>query len=192
MDKHHPENPFEPFADDVVVHCKTKKQSKFVLKQISERLAKCKLELPLEKTKIVNLRGKSEERYQKKYYFLGFTIKPQWCKINGRGMLLPSNFICNKTERSKFAKFKAMEQHKRRIKLEELAKDQSPIIRGIINYYGKFSKGHLRRVCNQLNARLQKWVKWEKGLYKMSAVKWLQGKFIANRQLIPNWELVNP
>jgi group II intron reverse transcriptase/maturase len=192
MEKNHPEKPFERYADDVVVHCKTEKQSKFVLKQISERLAQCKLELHPEKTKIVNLRGKSEEQYQKKYDFLGFSIKPQWCKINGRGMLLPSIFISGKSERSIFAKFKAMELHKRRIKLEELAKDLRPIIRGIINYYGKFSKGHLRRVCNQLNARLLKWVKWEKGLYKMSAVKWLQGKFKANPKLFPHWELVNP
>ena len=57
-------------------------------------------------------------------------------------------------------KFKAMQLHKRRISIEALTKELNPIIRGIINYYGKFSKGHLRFVCNQLNARLLKWMKW--------------------------------
>lgn len=45
MDKHHPEKPFERYADDVVVHCKTEKQAKFVLRQIEERFSQCKLTL---------------------------------------------------------------------------------------------------------------------------------------------------
>ena len=192
MERNHPEKPFERYADDIVVHCKTEKQAIFVLKQIRQRLAKCKLELHPIKTKIVNLRGKSVETYAKKYDFLGFTIRPQWCKIKGRGMLMPSIFISNKSEKGILAKFKAMQIHKRRIPIEELAKDLRPIIRGIINYYGKFSKGHLRFICHQLNIRILKWVKWEKGLYKMRALEWLRGKFKTNSQLFPHWLLVNP
>jgi len=81
MDKHHPEKPFERYADDVVVHCKTEKQAKFVLRQISDRLSHCKLTLHPVKTKIVNLRGTAEKKYPKSYDFLGFTIRPQWCKV---------------------------------------------------------------------------------------------------------------
>jgi group II intron reverse transcriptase/maturase len=192
MEKNHPEKPFERYADDVVVHCKTEKQAVFVLKQIRQRLAKCKLELHPIKTKIVNLRGLSVEKYVKKYDFLGFTIRPQWCKIKGKGMLMPSIFISKKSEKSILAKFKAMQLHKKRISLEALAKELRPIIRGIINYYGKFSKGHLRLICHQLNVRILKWVKWEKGLYKMSALNWLRGKFKTTPQLFPHWILVNP
>ena len=54
MERNHPEKPFERYADDIVVHCKTEKQAIFVLKQIWQRLAKCKLELHPIKTKIVN------------------------------------------------------------------------------------------------------------------------------------------
>jgi len=109
MEKNHPEKPFERYADDAVVHCKTEKQAKFVLKQIKQRLTKCKLELHPIKTKIVNLRGVSVQKYTKKYDFLGFTIQPRWCKINGKGMLIPSIFISNKSEKSIMAKFKAMQ-----------------------------------------------------------------------------------
>ena len=105
---------------------------------------------------------------------------------------MPSIFISNKSEKGILAKFKAMQIHKRRIPIEELAKDLRPIIRGIINYYGKFSKGHLRFICHQLNVRILKWVKWEKGLYKMRALEWLRGKFKTNSQLFPHWLLVNP
>ncbi|MBU3662951.1 MAG: group II intron reverse transcriptase/maturase, partial [Bacteroidetes bacterium] len=192
MEQNHPEKPFERYSDDVVVHCKTEKQAVFVLKQIRQRLAKCKLELHPIKTKIVNLRGLSVEKYVKKYDFLGFTIRPQWCKIKGKGMLMPSIFISKKSEKSILAKFNAMQLHKKRISLEALAKELRPIIRGIINYYGKFSKGHLRLICHQLNVRILKWVKWEKGLYKMSALNWLRGKFKTTPQLFPHWLLVNP
>ena len=192
MNKHHPEKPFERYADDIVVHCKTEKQSLFVLKQIKERLRKCKLELHPIKTQIVNLRGESKERYAKKYDFLGFSIQPQWCKIKGKGMLLPSIRISRKSEQSIMSRFKMMGLHKRRVSIEALAKELRPIIRGIINYYGKFSKGHLRQVCHQLNVRLLKWVKWEKGLHKMKSLYWLRGKFKANPSLFPHWALVNP
>lgn len=159
MEKHHPEKPFERYADDVVVHCKTEKQAKFVLRQMSERLHNCKLALHPEKTKIVNLRGTSEKKYAKSFDFLGFRIKPNWCYIKSKMMLVPSIFISSKSEGSILAKFKAMNIHKRRKPLEELAIEIRPVLRGIINYYSKFSKGHMRYVFNRLNTRLIKWVK---------------------------------
>jgi len=192
MEKYHPEKPFERYADDVVVHCKTEKQAKFVLNQISQRLSECKLELHPDKTKIINLRGKSEEKYVKKYDFLGFSIQPQWCKINGKGMLLPSIRISSKSEQRILAGFKTLEIHKKRKSIEALAKWVRPVIRGIINYYGKFSKGHLRNLFHQLNVRLLKWVKWEKGLYKLESLLWLRSKFKQNPELFPHWLLVNP
>lgn len=192
MQKHHPEKPFERYADDIVVHCKTEKQAKFVLKQIKQRLTRCKLELHPIKTKIVNLRGESEARYTKKYDFLGFSILPQWNIIKGKGMLLPSIRISNKSEQRILERFRAMEIHKRRISIEELAKELSPIIRGIINYYGKFSTGHMRSITHQINIRLLKWVKWEKDLYKMKSLQWLRAKFKTNPRLFPHWQLANP
>jgi group II intron reverse transcriptase/maturase len=192
MDKHHPEKPFERYADDVIVHCKTEKQALFVLRQIKERLTNCKLTLHPEKTKIVNLRGYAEKRYPKSYDFLGFTIRPQWCKVKTRSMLLPSIFISRKSERSILEKFRKLQIHKRRGKLEELAADMKPVLQGIINYYCKFSFGHMRKVCNQLNKRLLKWVQWEKGLYVMASVKWLRKKYKENPSLFPHWALVHP
>jgi len=192
MDNNHPEKPFERYADDIVVHCKSEKQAKFVLRQIRQRLLACKLELHPAKTKIVNLRGFSQEKYPRKYDFLGFTIQPQWCKIKGKGMLLPGILISKKSEIRIMAKFKSMQLHKKRGKIERLARELRPIIRGIINYYGKFSTGHLRTVFHQLNVRLLKWVKWEKGLYKMKSIYWLRSKFKELPNLFPHWVLVKP
>lgn len=192
MDKHHPEKPFERYADDVVVHCKTEKQAKFVLRQIRERFTQCKLTLHPDKTKIVNLRGTAEKKYPKSYDFLGFTIRPQWCKVKTKSMLLPSIFISRKSESSILNKFRKMQIHKRRGSIEELAMEVKPIIRGIINYYGKFSTGHMRKIWNQLNKRLIKWIQWEKGLYVYASVRWLKEKYRINPNLFPHWALVHP
>jgi len=84
MEKKHPEKPFERYADDIVVHCKTEKQALFMLRQIKSRMSDCKLTLHPEKTQIVNLRGKAEKHYPKRFDFLGFTIKPARFKTKGK------------------------------------------------------------------------------------------------------------
>jgi|SRR6267378_2950773 len=192
MDQYHPEKPFERYADDIVVHCKTERQAQFVLKQIRQRLDNCKLKVHPTKTKIVNLRGTARRKYPKSYDFLGFSIQPHRCRINGRMLLVPSLFISSKSESSVLEKFRKMEIHKRRKPIEELAKELKPVIQGIINYYGKFSVGHMRYIWNQLNARLLKWVKWEKGLYRMASLRWLQKKYRERPALFPHWKLVHP
>lgn len=192
MDKHHPEKPFERYADDVVVHCKTEKQALFVLKQITARLTYCKLTVHPEKTKIVNLRGKSEKKYPKSFDFLGFTIKPSWIKVKEKGMLIPSIFISKKSQSSVLMKFRELNIHKKRKPIEVIAKELNPIIQGVINYYCKFSIAHTKQLWRQLNIRLIKWVKWEKGLYKMASIKWLQRKCKEQPRLFAHWKLVYP
>jgi len=44
---------FERYADDIVVHCKTKEQANYVLERLNRRMHACGLELHPEKTKIV-------------------------------------------------------------------------------------------------------------------------------------------
>jgi group II intron reverse transcriptase/maturase len=192
MDKFHPEKPFERYADDIVIHCKTEKQAKYVLRQVKHRFERCKLTLHPDKTKIINLRGNSEKKYPKGYDFLGFTIRPQWCIIKSKGMLMPSMFISRKSRSRILMKFRELEIHKKRKPIEEIAKELNPIIQGIINYYCKFSVNHTRFIWNQLNARLLKWVKWEKGLYVMASVKWLKRKYKEGPALFAHWKLVQP
>jgi group II intron reverse transcriptase/maturase len=48
-----PDIPFERFADDAIVHCRSEKQARFVLDAIRTRLSECGLDLHPTKTKIV-------------------------------------------------------------------------------------------------------------------------------------------
>jgi RNA-directed DNA polymerase len=192
MTKEHPEKPFERYADDIIVHCKTEKQAIYVLNKIRTRMRACQLTLHPEKTKIVNLRGKAEKKYPKSYDFLGFMIRASSIKSKGKICVVPSVFVSTKSRSSLLKKFKTLAIHKRRTTLEAIAIELSPLIRGVMNYYTKFSKGALRYVFNQLNARLLKWVKWEKRLYKYASIRWLKLQYKSNPKLFPHWVLVHP
>ena len=107
-------------------------------------------------------------------------------------MLMPSIFMSWKSKNSVMEKFKELNIHKRRKPLEVIASELRPIIQGIMNYYCKFSSHPTVEIWNQLNSRLLKWVKWEKGLYKMASIRWLRKKYTEFLLLFPHWKLVNP
>lgn len=194
MDTYHPEKPFERYADDIVVHCKTESQAKFMLRQIKERMESCRLQLHADKSKIVNLRGYSQAKYPKGFDFLGFTIRPRAYKTKGTGKVksIPCICVSQKSRTRIMQKIKGLNLHKRRKSLEEIAKEINPVIRGIINYYHRFWKDDMRIVWNQLNARLLKWVKWEKDLYKLASVRYLKTKYREKPDLFAHWLLVYP
>src|SRR5664279_2372463 len=53
MAKQYPQLPFERFADDAIVHCRTEAEAQGVRAAIAARLKECGLELHPEKTKVV-------------------------------------------------------------------------------------------------------------------------------------------
>ena len=53
MDKENPENPFERYADDIVIHCSSKEEAEQLLERLRERMRIAELTLHPEKTKIV-------------------------------------------------------------------------------------------------------------------------------------------
>jgi group II intron reverse transcriptase/maturase len=192
MTINHPEKPFERYADDIVVHCKTEKQAKFVKLMIDKRMASCKLELHPEKTKIINLRGQTEESYPRSLDFLGFTIRLNMVKTKVGSKLMPTTVISQKSKSSILEKLRTMKIHEMHISIEELSKKLSPIIRGIKNYYCKFWAGHTHFIWHQVNLRLTKWVRWEKRMSTRSALRWIREKYKVNPGLFPHWELVHP
>ena len=131
-------------------------------------------------------------RYPRKYNFLGFSIRPVMREINGRNILMPGTFVSISSKKAIRRMFSEMEIHKKRKPIEALARELNPIIEGIIQYFHKFWEGGMRDVWNQLNHRLLKWVKWEKGLYKYASLRWLQRQYKVNPQLFGHWRLVQP
>ena len=87
MEKEFPSILFERYADDIICHCVSEDQAKFVLGAICKRMAECKLVLHPEKTKIVYCKeDRRRDGYtHEKFDFLGFTFRPRPSMIkNGK------------------------------------------------------------------------------------------------------------
>jgi RNA-directed DNA polymerase len=82
MAKRDPRLPFERFADDAMVHCRTEAEAQEVWAAIAARLQECGRELHPEKTKIVYCKDDDRRRtYPKeKFDFLGYTFRPRRSK----------------------------------------------------------------------------------------------------------------
>src|SRR6202035_1201101 len=78
----YPRNPFERFADDAIVHCRTEVEAQEGRAAIAARLQECGLELHPEKTKIVYCKDDDRRRtYQnEKFDFLVYTFRPRRSK----------------------------------------------------------------------------------------------------------------
>jgi RNA-directed DNA polymerase len=72
----HSQVPFERYADDVIVHCRTEKEAQEIRTAIAERLQSCGLELHPEKTKIVYCKDDLRKRKysNEKFDFLGYSV----------------------------------------------------------------------------------------------------------------------
>ena len=70
---------FVRYADDAVIHCKSKSQAKLVLTNIAKRFSEVGLELHPTKTKIVYCKDENRiEDYENvQFTFLGYTFRPR-------------------------------------------------------------------------------------------------------------------
>lgn len=77
-----PQTPFERYADDAIVHCKTENEAEITLKKLNSRFNECGLELHPDKTKIVYCKDKDrpKEYSVTEFDFLGYTFKSTWIK----------------------------------------------------------------------------------------------------------------
>ena len=78
----HPSVLFARYADDIIVHCRTEAQAQVMLRAIEMRLARCKLKLHPQKTKIVYCKDhKRTGNYKHESFdFLGYGFRPRLCK----------------------------------------------------------------------------------------------------------------
>ena len=76
--------------------------------------------------------------------------------------------------------------------LDELAKMHNPVIRGWIQYYGKFYKTELSSLANYINMKFVRWARRKyKSLkiHKQKAYDWLARTYNANPTLFEYWKL---
>jgi RNA-directed DNA polymerase len=161
MQEKHPYAPFERYADDAVVHCKSEQQAKYVLNAIAKRLSECKLELHPKKTRIVYCKDKNRKGSYKneRFDFLGFTFGPRLSKDRkGRYFVNFSPAISAKAAKAISTKIRSWRVHLRSDRtLEELAQMINPRVQGWINYYGSYYRSAISQPLRQIESYLVRW-----------------------------------
>ena len=148
MRRSFPNCPFERYADDSVIHCRSEKQADYVLSKLNERMRECKLELHPTKTKIVYCKDKSRtlDYDCTEFDFLGYTFKRVRMK-DRNGRVYP-NFVASMSKASGKAmrdKVKALELHKMTgSKIEMVAEVLNPMVRGWMNYFSRYNKSAMK------------------------------------------------
>jgi RNA-directed DNA polymerase len=156
-----PGAPFERYADDVILHCKSKQQAQMLLEAIIERLAQVGLELNLDKTRIVYCKDSNRPgSYERERFdFLGYTFRPRLAR-NRTGEKFVSFIpaVSDDAAKSIRRRIKRWRLHFRSDQdLAGLAHEINPTVRGWINYYGRFYRTELIPVLQHINVYLIRW-----------------------------------
>ena len=153
--------PFERYADDIVVHCRSKEQAEWIKMVIEKRLKQCRLELHPDKTKIVYCKDtfRKGNYPNEKFDFLGYTFRSRLSKSrHGKFFVSFLPAVSDEAAKSMRETIRSWRLHRMTDKsIKDLACMFNPIIRGWVNYYGQFYKSALRPILNQLNGSLQRW-----------------------------------
>lgn len=88
-----PRVPFCRYADDGLLHCRSRHQAEYVMKRITDRFRECGLEIHPDKSSIVYCqdRSRTEQHPRISFDFLGYTFRPRRC-VDRRGNVHP-NFL---------------------------------------------------------------------------------------------------
>lgn len=193
LEREFPSVEFERYADDVVVHCVTERQARRVWDALAERLESVGLRLHPDKSRIVyckddNRRGSFEHT---SFTFLGFKFCPR--TVRSRHGVLFTGFtpaISPEALKAISRKVRRWRLHRRtRLDLNELAERINPIVRGWMNYYGRFYRSKLYPLLKRINAYL---VRWARNKYKRlgsfkRVKKWWFGIVVRQPELFTHW-----
>ena len=166
MQRTFPSVPFERFADDAVVHCRSKRQAESVLVAIRERLLRCGLELHPTKTRIVYCKDSDRRGTHEhvSFDFLGFSFQPRRAK-NRWGKFFVSFLPAIGAKAAKAIRVQMrnwkLASTRNNQRLEDLARVVNPVVRGWMNYYGRFYRSKCIQVLRHLNEVLGAWVRWK-------------------------------
>jgi len=154
--------PFCRYADDGVLHCKSKEQAEMVVEQIRARFHQCGLELHPEKTRIIYCRDVNREGNHPvhSFTFLGYTFRPRKSMDKyGRVYVNFAPAVSRDALKSMRQTIRGWHiQLKNNKELVDLSAMFNPILRGWMNYYGRFYASAMSPVWKHMNGFLVRWL----------------------------------
>ena len=153
--------PFERYADDIVVHCSRMSDATRLKSRLSERFSEVGLVLNAGKTNIAYIDTFKRRNVATSFTFLGYDFKVRTLK-NFKGELyrkcMPG--ASNAAMRKITETIKKWRIHRSTAEsLLDFARRYNAIVRGWIEYYGKFwSRNFNYRLWSAMQSRLLKWM----------------------------------
>ena len=160
MQGHFPTLPFERYADDVICHCVSEKQARYLMEAIERRMVECRLKLNMLRRRLSVAEMKTGVVTVMWALIFSATHSGRACqkaaKENFSSDFSPA--VSNEATKAIRREIRSWNLHQRTDKsLEDLAQMFNPVIRGWINYYGGFYKSAIYRTLWYLDRRLSRW-----------------------------------
>jgi len=197
MKRTHPDLPWCRYADDGLVHCRTEQEAEALKAELRARLAECHLELHPTKTKIVYCRdGKRKGAYPNvKFDFLGYCFRPRWIKKSQ-----DNSMFCGFNPAVSPSALKAMRstirdsniRRQTQLSLADIARTLNPLVRGWIEYYGRYAPSALSPMLRYVNQTLVRWAmrKFKRfKAHKIRASRFLQKLVRERMSLFVHWRI---
>lgn len=178
------------YADDFIICCQHEKDAQRIHTTLGKRLARFKLKMNEDKTKLVSFskreaaRGKSQGSFD----FLGFTF---YLGKSKRGRIIPKVKTCGKKFRAKLSNIKAWSRSVRnKMKLGEVWKGFQARIRGHIQYYGvSHNTARVREFIDRATKILFKWLNRRS---QRKSFNWEKFNKFMERYPLPRTRVVHP
>jgi hypothetical protein len=197
MARTHPDLPWCRYADDGLVHCRNEQEAQTLKADLQARLAECRLELHPTKTKIVYCKdGNRKGAYPNVGFdFLGYCFRPRMVRRSRDNKL-----FCGFNPAVSSSALKAMRttireldlRHQTQLSLADIARRINPLLRGWIEYYGRYAPSALYPLLRYVNQTLRAWVmrKFKRfTAHKIRAGRLLERLARENADLFVHWRL---
>jgi RNA-directed DNA polymerase len=163
MGRTHPDIPWCRYADDGLVHCRTEQEAQALMADLQARLAACGLEMHPTKTKIVYCKDSNRKGIYPNvsFDFLGYCFRPRRAE-NARTKQVFCNFlpaISQSALESMRATVRDLDiRRQTHVSMADIARQLNPLLRGWIEYYGRYMPSALGPFLQYVNQTLQAWV----------------------------------
>jgi group II intron reverse transcriptase/maturase len=159
-----PDCPFERYADDAVVHCSSQARARQVLAALEERMGQVGLRLHPGKTRIVYCKdGRRRGPWDgpSSFDFLGFTFRARSMQArNGNRFTGFGPAISDAAMARLSAEVRSWRLHRHTtLTPAELARWINPVVRGWMNYYGRFYRSALYPLLGRINHYMMRWLR---------------------------------
>jgi RNA-directed DNA polymerase len=194
MGRYYPSNPFERYADDIIVHCDSKEEGEELLSSIRKRLADFELELHPEKTKLVYCKNyqRKEQHEHNSFTFLSYSFQPRGMRNRERTnkFTVFSAAICCKAKTFIRQRIRTVfNPRNTQLSLETVAVRLNPKIRGWLNYYCRFNPRVAENVFLYLNELIRRWIEEKFRLRGKKAVVLKYQSYVqCNKELFVHWQ----